>query len=101
MGAGDGVWEPVTAVRARSGRAEPAVKLGSPQLKITRLKITRREFALGSLALGTAVLALGGAFVRPALADDPPLADLMAPNPLGEMAIGDAKAPITVIEYAS
>jgi len=70
-------------------------------LKITRLKITRREFALGSLALGTAVLALGGAFVRPALADDPPLADLMAPNPLGEMAIGDAKAPITVIEYAS
>src|SRR5260370_1648548 len=68
---------------------------------ITRLKITRREFALGTLALGTATLALGGAFVRPARADDPPLAELMAPNPLGEMAIGDAKAPITVIEYAS
>jgi len=80
------------------------------------MKITRREFALGTLAFGTAALALGGAvaalsrfpqlgldFVSPALADDPAvaLAELMAPNPLGEMAIGDEKAPITVIEYAS
>jgi protein-disulfide isomerase len=46
---------------------------------------------------------LGLDFVRPALADDPqvPIADLMQPNPLGEMAIGEEKAPITVIEYAS
>ena len=78
------------------------------------MKITRREFALGTFAFGTAALALGGAvaalsrfpqtgfdFVRPARADDPALADLMAPNPLGEMAMGDEKAPITVIEYAS
>jgi protein-disulfide isomerase len=80
------------------------------------LKITRREFALGTFALGTAALALGGAvaalsrfpqfgldFVRPAQADDPsvPIDDLMQPNPLGEMAMGDEKAPITVIEYAS
>jgi protein-disulfide isomerase len=78
------------------------------------LKITRREFAWGGLAVGTAALALGGAvaalsrfpqlgldIVRPALADDPPLAELMAPNPLGEMVMGNEKAPITVIEYAS
>jgi protein-disulfide isomerase len=80
------------------------------------LTITRREFALGTIAFGAAALALGGAvaalsrfpqlgldFVRPALADDPqvPIADLMQPNPLGEMAIGEEKAPITVIEYAS
>jgi protein-disulfide isomerase len=80
------------------------------------LKITRREFALSTVAWGVAALALGGAvaassrfpqmgldLVRPALADDPsvPVAELMQPNPLGEMAIGDAKAPITVIEYAS
>jgi protein-disulfide isomerase len=80
------------------------------------LKITRREFAFGTLALGTAALALGGAaaalsrfpqlgydLVRPARADEPsvPVADLMQPNPMGEMAMGDAKAPITVIEYAS
>jgi protein-disulfide isomerase len=81
------------------------------------VKITRREFAWRSLALGTTALALSGALaalsrfpqlgldlVRPALAaDDPsvPVADLMKPSPLGEMAIGDEKAPITVIEYAS
>jgi protein-disulfide isomerase len=78
------------------------------------LKITRREFAFGTFALGTAVLALGGAaaalsrfpqlgldFVQPARADDPPLADLMQPNPLGEMSMGNENAPITVIEYAS
>jgi protein-disulfide isomerase len=79
--------------------------------------ITRREFALRSLALGTTALALGGAlaalgrfprlgldFIRPALAaDEPtvPVADLMKPSPLGEMSMGDEKAPITVIEYAS
>jgi protein-disulfide isomerase len=69
--------------------------------------ITRREFALAALALGGAVAAwsrfpqLGLDFVRPALADDPSVADLMQPNPLGEMSLGDANAPITVIEYAS
>jgi protein-disulfide isomerase len=71
------------------------------------VKITRREFALAALALGGAVAAwsrfpqLGLDFVRPALADDPSVADLMQPNPLGEMSLGDANAPITVIEYAS
>jgi len=80
------------------------------------VKITRREFALSTVALGAATLALGSAvaslsrfpqmsldIVRSALADEPsvPVADLMQPNPLGEMAIGDEKAPITVIEYAS
>jgi protein-disulfide isomerase len=79
------------------------------------LKITRREFALGSAAFGAAALALGAMaainrfpqlgldLVRPARADEPsvPIADLMQPNPLGEMAMGDEKAPITVIEYAS
>jgi protein-disulfide isomerase len=80
------------------------------------VKITRREFAFGTLALGAAALALGGAaaalsrfpqlgldFTRAAQAEEAsvPIPDLMQPNPLGEMAIGDANAPITVIEYAS
>jgi protein-disulfide isomerase len=71
------------------------------------VQITRREFALAALVFGGAVAAwsrlpqLGLDFVRPALADDPSVADLMQPNPLGEMSLGDANAPITVIEYAS
>ena len=64
------------------------------------MKITRREFALGASALALS-LALGGmantALVDVALAQ----ALLMQPGPLGEMALGDEKAPVTIIEYAS
>jgi protein-disulfide isomerase len=70
------------------------------------VNITRREFAIGTgtLALtGVAVLAgftsLG--WPQPALAQDPPLAELMKAGALGEMVLGDEKAPVTVIEYAS
>ena len=70
------------------------------------MNITRREFAIGTgtLALtGAAVLAgftsLG--WPRPALAQDPSPAELMKVGPLGEMILGDEKAPVTVIEYAS
>jgi len=70
------------------------------------VKITRREFALGTGALAlTGVGILAGlsiaGFERPALAQNPPLAELMAPGPLGEMSLGDEKAPVTIIEYAS
>ena len=64
------------------------------------MTITRREFALGASALALSV-ALGGlantAFVGPADAQ----ALLNQPGPLGEMAQGDEKAPVTIIEYAS
>jgi protein-disulfide isomerase len=36
-----------------------------------------------------------------AQAQSVPIADLMKPNPLGEMTMGDDKAPVTIIEYAS
>ena len=71
------------------------------------MKITRRELALAALALGagagtTLLLQRGrGVVVTPVQAADPSVADLMQPNPLGEMAIGTDSAPITVIEYAS
>jgi protein-disulfide isomerase len=71
------------------------------------LTITRREFAIGTaaLALGGAVMAgfdvAGWGFVGPARADDPPLGELMQPSPLGDMALGNEKAPVTIIEYAS
>jgi protein-disulfide isomerase len=70
------------------------------------VKITRREFALGTGALAlTGIGTLAGLSIagleRPALAQNPPLAELMAPGPLGEMSLGDDKAPVTIIEYAS
>ncbi len=64
------------------------------------MKITRRDFAFGASALALSV-ALGGlansALVGPAHAQQL----LMQPGPLGEMALGDEKAPVTIIEYAS
>jgi protein-disulfide isomerase len=64
------------------------------------VKITRRDFSFGASALALSV-ALGGlvnsALVVPADAQQL----LMQPGPLGEMALGDEKAPVTIIEYAS
>ena len=69
------------------------------------MRLTRREFCQSTafVALATAL----GMSALPALTDEA-LAqaavsemELMAPNTLPDMAIGDAKAPVTVIEYAS
>jgi protein-disulfide isomerase len=70
------------------------------------VNITRREFAIGTgtLALtGAAVLAGFTTFAwpQPASAQDPSPAELMKAGPLGEMVLGDEKAPVTIIEYAS
>src|SRR5262245_24908530 len=75
-----------------------------------QVRITRRQFAIG-----TGALALTGASVlvgfsvgnrpvdvgTPPLAQNPSLAELMQPGPLGEMSIGSETAPVTIIEYAS
>jgi protein-disulfide isomerase len=70
------------------------------QLTEFPVKITRRDFAFGASALALTV-ALGGlansALVVPAQAQQL----LMQPGPLGDMALGDEKAPVTIIEYAS
>jgi protein-disulfide isomerase len=63
------------------------------------LTITRREFCEGSAALALAV-ALGTS-TTPAFAQRASEAELMKPNPLGEMVLGKADAPVTMIEYAS
>ncbi len=70
------------------------------------MRITRREFCQRSatVALATALLTTTALppFVTQALAADPiPPAELMKPDALPEMSMGDAKAPVTVIEYAS
>ena len=51
-----------------------------------------------------AIAALLGLLVPAAAQNSPPSVDvtqLMMPGPLGEKAVGDPKAPVTVIEYAS
>ena len=70
-----------------------------------QLRITRREFcqstavaALSLALLGTSSLSL---FPNQALAQTVPMSDLMKPHTLPDMAMGDDKAPVTVIEYAS
>jgi protein-disulfide isomerase len=70
------------------------------------VRITRREFTIGIGAVAlTGVGTLVGFSVadaqRPALAQNPPLAELMQPGPLGEMSLGSDTAPVTIIEYAS
>ena len=77
------------------------------------MNITRREFGqrAGVLALaGAALTVLGPAlgrqlgldWLRPAqAAGDPSPEELMKPGPLPEMVMGDANAPVTIIEYAS
>lgn len=63
------------------------------------MTLTRREFS-GLLAASAAL----GLVVIPGLAAAQEKVDveaLMQPNPLGEKALGDPNAPVTVIEYAS
>jgi protein-disulfide isomerase len=69
------------------------------------LQITRREFcqstavaALSLALLGSSSLSL---FPTEAQAQTVPMSDLMKPDALPEMSMGDDKAPVTVIEYAS
>jgi protein-disulfide isomerase len=66
--------------------------------------ITRREFVAGSglLVLGAAAMsAFDLRLVTTAFAQTPSPADLAVEGPLGDVVMGSADAPITVIEYAS
>jgi protein-disulfide isomerase len=65
--------------------------------------ITRREFVAGTgiLVGGAAVLSAFGVGIVPALAQTPTPADLAVESPLGDMVMGKADAPVTIIEYAS
>lgn len=72
--------------------------------------ITRRDFlartALVAVAGGLLASMPGHALFSQALAQTKPVstpsaADLAEPGPLGDMTMGDDKAPVTVIEYAS
>jgi protein-disulfide isomerase len=71
-----------------------------------QLHITRREFCqtTATLALATAVLGVSSLPPFPgvaALADNVPTDELMKPEGMPDLVLGDAKAPVTIIEYAS
>jgi protein-disulfide isomerase len=68
------------------------------------LQITRRELCQGAaaVAIGTAFLGVSSLppFAR-AMADSVPTAELMKPEALPDMSLGNNKASVTVVEYAS
>ncbi len=70
------------------------------------MQITRREFSLKTAPLALAAAVLGVSALPPlpgvaALAEDISTDDLMKPEALPDIMLGDAKAPVTIIEYAS
>jgi protein-disulfide isomerase len=68
------------------------------------LPTTRRQFLLAASSLALAAALSGGGFElfsRGALAQSVAEVDLMQPGPLGDEVLGDEKAQVTVIEYAS
>jgi len=70
-----------------------------------QLHITRREFCLSTAAIALAAAVLGASVLPPfpsdALAEAVSTAELMKPDALPDLALGDDKAPVTIVEYAS
>ncbi len=76
----------------------------------TAPSMTRRRVLIGGAVAGVAAAAAGGYYrwgrPEPAVPEPPggadvPMAELMAPGPLGDHVLGSANAPVTIIEYAS
>ena len=68
------------------------------------MSINRREFCQRTAAVmlaSTVLTALPLSFAAAAGPDQVPMSDLMKPEALPDMVMGDAKAPVTVVEYAS
>lgn len=68
------------------------------------MRTTRRQFLLAASSFALAAALAGGGlelFQQGALAQTVAEAELMQPGPLGEQVLGDDKAPVTIIEYAS
>jgi protein-disulfide isomerase len=71
-----------------------------------QLQITRREFCQKTTTVALSLAVLGASSLPPfpgvaALAETVPTDELMKPDALPDLALGDAKAPVTIIEYAS
>jgi protein-disulfide isomerase len=81
----------------------PKASFEALKRKEFHLPIDRREFCQGAATVGlAAALSAYGLPLLPAAAEDVvPIAELMKPQALPDMAMGDEKAPVTIIEYAS
>src|SRR5450756_3157043 len=70
-----------------------------------QLHITRREFCKSTATIALAAAVLGASVLPPfpsdALAETVSTDDLMKPDALPDLALGDDKAPVTIVEYAS
>lgn len=62
------------------------------------MSTTRRKFNAGLIAVAAVFSSIGQ---RAAMAQDVDAAELAKPVPLGDMVLGSANAPVTMIEYAS
>ena len=70
------------------------------------MQITRREFCQSTAAVALSLAVLGVSSLPPfpgqaLAADTVSAAELMKPDALPDMVMGDDKAPVTIIEYAS
>jgi protein-disulfide isomerase len=69
------------------------------------LLITRREFCKSTATIALSLAVLGATVLPPfpsdALAENVLVADLMKPDAMPDLALGDDKAPVTIVEYAS
>ena len=68
------------------------------------MQITRRKFCQSTTALVFTTAVLGISSLRPFeafAAETIPAGELMKPDALPDMVMGDDKAPVTIIEYAS
>jgi protein-disulfide isomerase len=69
------------------------------------LHITRREFCLSTATVALSTAVLGASALPPfparALATQYPAAELLKPEAIPDMVLGDPKAPVTIVEYAS
>jgi protein-disulfide isomerase len=76
--------------------------------------LTRRRALIGGAAVVVIAAGAGGYYAwhypwsrpEPAVPEPPggadvPMAELMAPGPLGDYSLGSANAPVTIVEYAS
>jgi protein-disulfide isomerase len=68
------------------------------------LPINRRDFCQRTAAVmlaSTVLSAVPFSFASAAAPEQVPMSDLMKPEALPDMVMGDAKAPVTIVEYAS